>query len=370
LGQQRQAGEAGVVRQERIARRVGVYLWLAAAAALLAGHAAFAANVYPGKSWERLAAPETAGWSAEGLARAQAHAKRIGSTEVMIVHRGIVVDAWGDIAARTEAYSVRKSVLSALIGIAVAERKIELSQTLAALGIDDNPPLTAAERRATVADLIKARSGIYHPALYESERMARERPARGSHPVGSFWYYNNWDFNALATIYEQKTGEKIFAAVARRLAAPLEMEDFRPEDGRYVTGADSIHAAYPMRLSTRDLARFGLLFLREGRWKDRQVVPAAWVAESTAPHSDVGDGVGYGYMWWNRRGRGCFAAAQPDDRCFFAAGNYGQYVVVIPMLDLVVVHRVNTDVTRHRVARGDFRELLALIAAAGETAFR
>jgi CubicO group peptidase (beta-lactamase class C family) len=356
--------------QNRIARQMGVCLWLAAAAALLAGHAAVASEIYPGKSWDRLAAPAEAGWSVEGLARARAHAKDIGSTEVMIVHRGVVVDAWGDIAARTEAYSVRKSILSALIGIAVAERKIDLTQTLVALGIDDNPPLTAAERQATVRDLIKARSGIYHPALYESERMARERPARGSHPVGSFWYYNNWDFNALATIYEQKTGEKIFEAVARRLAAPLEMEDFRPEDGRYVTGDASIHAAYPMRLSTRDLARFGLLFLREGRWKDRQVVPAAWVTDSTAAYSAAGGDVGYGYMWWNRRGPSCFPGAQRDDRCFYAAGNFGQYVFIIPALDLVVVHRVNTDATRHRVAGRDFRALVALIAAAGETAFR
>jgi CubicO group peptidase (beta-lactamase class C family) len=369
-GQPRLAGEAGVVRLNRIARRIGVCLWLAAATALLAGHAALAADVYPGKSWSRLASPEAAGWSSEGLARAQVHAKEIGSTEVMIVHRGVVVDAWGDIAARSEAYSVRKSVLSALIGIAAAERKIDLAQTLAALGIDDNPPLTAAERQATVGDLIKARSGIYHPAHYETPAMARARPARGSHPAGSFWYYNNWDFNALATIYEQKTGEKIFEAVARHLAAPLEMEDFRPGDGRYVTGDVSVHAAYPMRLSARDLARFGLLFLREGRWKDRQVVPAAWVAESTAAHSETGDGAGYGYMWWTRRGKPCFPEARPDDRCFFAAGNYGQYVLVIPALDLVVVNRVNTDATRTRVRRGAFRELVALIAAAGEKAFR
>lgn len=345
-------------------------LILAVAVAALLPLRAFGGDAYPGKSWTRAATPEAAGWSSEALSRARARAKEIGSTEVMIVHRGILVDGWGDLAARSEAYSVRKSVLSALIGIAVNEGRIDISQTMAALGIDDNPPLTQAEKQATVADLLKARSGIYHPAHYETERMIRGRPARGSHPHDTFWYYNNWDFNALATIYEKRTGEKIFEAVARRLAQPLEMEDFRPTDGRYVTGDASIHAAYPMRLSARDLARFGLLYLRGGRWKDRQVVPAAWVKDSIAAYSDAGPERGYGYMWWSRRGAGCYPKARPDDRCFYAAGNHGQYVFVIPALDLVVVHRVDTDHTTKRVGGDEFRSLMALIFAAGEKAFR
>jgi len=359
------------VRRFCVPKRPSQRFWLLAAAVLLAlGPTVHAGEVYPGKSWTRAATPEAVGWSSAGLAAARQKADAIGSTEVMIVHRGIVVDGWGDIAARTEAYSVRKSLLSALIGIAVGKGQIDLGETLAALGIDDNPPLTAAEKQATVADLLKARSGIYHPALYETERMKRERPPRGSHPPGSFWLYNNWDFNALATIYEKATGEKIFEAIARHLARPLQMEDFRPSDGRYVTGPESLHPAYPMRLSARDLARFGLLYLREGRWKDRQVVPAAWVRESTAGYSKTGRNASYGYMWWSAAGAACFPDALPADRCFFAAGNYGQYVDVIPALDLVVVNRVDTDRSKAYVNLRAFRELLGLIVAAGGTALR
>jgi len=96
-------------------------------------------SAYPGNTWMHAATPEAAGWSSDGLARARNHADTIGSTDVMIVHHGIVVDAWGDLAARSEAYSIRKSVLSALFGIAVAKGQIDISQTMAALGIDDNP---------------------------------------------------------------------------------------------------------------------------------------------------------------------------------------------------------------------------------------
>jgi CubicO group peptidase (beta-lactamase class C family) len=95
-------------------------------------------------------------------------------------------------------HSIRKSLLSALIGIAVDEHKIDLNAAIGSLDIDDNAPsLSSTEKTATVADLLKARSGIYHPALYETPGMARLRPARGSHPPGTFWYYNNWDFLVL-----------------------------------------------------------------------------------------------------------------------------------------------------------------------------
>ena len=77
----------------------------------------------------------------------------------MIVQNGVVVAEWGDVAVKSPAHSVRKSLLSALIGIAVEEGKIDLSSTLEELGIDDNEPsLTEIEKKATVGDLIKARS--------------------------------------------------------------------------------------------------------------------------------------------------------------------------------------------------------------------
>ena len=371
------AGRSGVVRylsQSWRPDRIRRLFFVAAVAALLPLRGAWAdagakAEVYPGDRWTQAATPELAGWSGRMLDKARHFSKKIGSTAVMIVQHGIVVDAWGDTAGKAEAYSMRKSLLSALIGIAVAQGKIDLKATLAQLEINDNPPLNAREREATVADLITARSGVYHTAMYETRRMAALRPARGSHPHGTFWYYNNWDFNALGTIYERRTGEKIFEAIQRHLAGPLQMEDFSPADGIYVRGAESKHPAYTMRLSARDLARFGLLFLRNGRWKDKQVIPAAWVAESTATHAAFRPDHGYGYMWWTGDGESCFAHVSVAGHCFYAAGNYGQYVVVIPELDLVVVHRVDTDVSRAHPSAGQVGRLMWLIlSSAGSPA--
>jgi CubicO group peptidase (beta-lactamase class C family) len=96
-------------------------------------------------------------------------------------------------ATKFKVHSIRKSFLSALYGIAVAHGQINLDATREQLGIDDNEPsLTPEEKQARVIDLLKARSGIYHAALYETPTLRAEKPPRGSHPPRSFWSYNLW----------------------------------------------------------------------------------------------------------------------------------------------------------------------------------
>jgi CubicO group peptidase (beta-lactamase class C family) len=305
---------------------------------------------YPGLTFETTT-PEAAGWSVERLGEAKSWSQQIAPTAaVMIIQHGIIVAEWGDTAVKSNLHSVRKSLLSALIGIAVDEHKVDLAATMHSLGIDDNAPsLTPTEKTATIGDLLKARSGIYHPALYETPGMARLRPLRGSHPPGTFWYYNNWDFNALGTIYERATGESIFTAFEHRIARPIGMQDYQSTDGEYFRGAASEHPAYPIRMSARDLARFALLYLHEGSWKGRQIVPSEWVRESTQSYSQAfaeqGPGLGYGYLWWigfpNNMGA---PTVNVPPHTFAAVGAEGQYAFVIPVYDLVIIHRVNSDV--------------------------
>ncbi|HTB00473.1 MAG TPA: serine hydrolase [Bradyrhizobium sp.] len=303
-----------------------------------------AADSFPGAEWEH-ATPAALGWSEAGLAQARAFSDQIRSSAVIIVHHGKVVAEWGDTTKRTELASIRKSLLSALIGIAVSEHLINLDSTLGELGIDDNPPsLTEVEKGATVRELLEARSGVYHPALYETPGMAEARPPRGSHAPGTFWYYNNWDFNALGTIYEHAAGTDIFGAFYRQIARPIGMQDYRPQDGFYFRGKASIHPAYPIRMSARDLARFALLYLHRGNWAGRQIVPQQWVEESTRAYSISPFGPGYGYLWWTGFLDGSVAPTITlPEGSFMAQGAGGQYALVVPTLDLVVVHRVDRD---------------------------
>jgi CubicO group peptidase (beta-lactamase class C family) len=311
------------------------------------------------QTWEDID-PVAAGWSAERLDAVRLQSKTLGPTALMIVQDGRVVARWGDTSRKVNMASVRKSLLSALYGSAVAEGRVKLSARLSELGIDDNTPsLTAEEKTATVRDLLMSRSGVYHPAAHETADIKRKRPERGSHPPGSFWFYNNWDFNVLGTIYRQQTGEDIFMSFEKRIAGPIGMEDFSVKDGRYDLEKLSLHPAYPIRLSARDAARFGQLFLNDGKWGTKQIIPASWVRESTTAYSWAKRvRQGYGYMWWTL----------PEDtwgpNAFYASGYGGQIIAVVPSKRLVVVQTVDLNQNPKGVRTSAFIDLLKEIAFA------
>lgn len=284
----------------------------------------------------------------------------------MIVQHGKVVAEWGNTTKPMEVASIRKSLLNALIGIAVSDHLINLDSTLGELGIDDNPPgLTGSEKGATVRELLEARSGVYHAALYETPDNAKMRPPRGSHPPGTFWYYNNWDFNALGTIYEHATGTGIFQALDQKIAKPIGMQDYRQQDGSYIRGEASIHPAYEIRMSARDLARFALLYLHKGNWAAHQIVRREWVEESTRSYSRAASGMGYGYLWWSGFLGGAVAPTVTlPEGSFLAEGAGGQYALVVPALDLVVVHRVDRDTPYIEPSMRSFGRLFWLILKA------
>jgi CubicO group peptidase (beta-lactamase class C family) len=237
---------------------------------------------------------------------------------------------------------VRKSLLSALYGIHVAAGTIDLSTTLWELGIDDNEPvLTPEEKSATIGDLLRCRSGIYHPSNASTDWEHSQKPARGSHRPGTYWCYNNWDFNALGTIYEQLVGRSIFVDFKERIADEIGMTSYEPKHGWYYGQHYSKHPAYHFRLSARALARFGWLFLNGGSWNGKQIVPSVWVAESTRAHSSTPGGLGYGYMWWV--GMNTPVRSIAEEHSYSARGYRGQLLHVFPNLDLVFVHRFDSN---------------------------
>jgi CubicO group peptidase (beta-lactamase class C family) len=233
-------------------------------------------------------------WSIDGLAEANRFFDTLPPASMVVVDRGRLVVAWGDSARRVKLSSVRKSLLSALYGNPVRNGRINLDDTLEHLGIDDDPPLTQVEKQASLRMLLESRSGVYHSYVGGTPDMRERMPTRGSHPPGSFWYYNNWDFNVLGAVYERELNKKIGDAFHLEISTPIQMEDFRPTDMYYLKAAEnaepfakSLYPAYHFRLTARDMARFGHLYLHQGNWKGTQLIPSDWITKSTTSYSET-----------------------------------------------------------------------------------
>lgn len=304
--------------------------------------------------------PEEIGWSSAKLKEVENYAEQIGSAAVMALYEGKVFFSWGKIKQKYLIHSIRKPFLCALYGIYVKCGLIDLDKSLDELGIDDIPPgLTSIEKQATVRDLLMSRSGVYHEAATEAQVMIRTRPERGSHAHGTLFYYNNWDFNALGTIFEKQTGKKIFEAFKEEIADPIGMQDFLLTDGRYQReGKKSKHPAYHFRMTARDMARFGLLYQNKRKYGDLQVIPPEWIVESTTSYSINNlDGDGYGYMW----------SIIPEEaglgNGFYHTGTGVHLLAVLPDTKLVLVHRVDTD-RDFDITWNEIRQLMYMIGEA------
>ncbi|MGH7472107.1 MAG: serine hydrolase domain-containing protein [Longimicrobiales bacterium] len=326
-------------------------------------------SVYPEQDWASITRPEAAGWSSAGLERLNQKLATLSTTGMMAVVGGRVLFQYGDVQRVSYLASVRKSVLSMLYGIYQERGKVNLSATLEQLSIDDIGGLTREEKQATVRDLLRARSGIYHEASNPGDDLL-SAPARGSQKPGAYYLYSNWDFNALGTIFVRQTGVEIYDALEQMLARPLGFQDFDRATHRLSGDTTrSIHKAYHMNFSTRDMARIGYAMLRDGNWKGRQIVPRAWVKESTSLHTPRAEmnpdrhrrgEFGYGYLWWVFDNPDLPAAYRG---AYTGLGAVGQQILVMPALDLVVAHKTEPGNGRN-VSHTQFMELVALLVAA------
>lgn len=318
------------------------------------------AQNFPLEGWMQYASTTDAGFSSARLEEVKAKHRELGGGALLVVYDGNIVLAVGDVSRKFMDHSMRKSYMSAVIGIHEARGEIKLDETLAAVGLDDIQPLMAEEKTATIADLLSAKSGVYHPSAYSPRGMAEQLPTRGSHAPGNFWYYNNWDFNVLATIFKQKTQLDFFQAFKNDIATPLQMEDFRIEDTFYRYEEISNHPAYLFRLSARDEARFGLMYMNNGTWNGKQVVPQKWVEKSTSAITteltNFDSREGYGYLWWTTQINGI-----PG---YYASGSGGQRIAIFPSKKIVIVQSTDTYDGSKNIEDSKIDELIKMILEA------
>ena len=208
------------------------------------------------------------------------------------------------------------------------------------------------EKNATIDNMITARSGVYHPASNGGDNLA-DAPPRGSQEPGTYFLYNNWDFNAAGAIFEKLTGKNIYDEIEEQLAIPLQFQDWdRTAQRKSGNLSISKYPAYHIWLSTRDMARIGHLMLNEGSWHGKQLIPGDWarkIVSIVTPLEEMNpiryrdDYFGYGYMWWlldGEKNTGNYKGA------YSARGAYGQYITVFPELDLVIAHKTKAEYGR------------------------
>jgi CubicO group peptidase (beta-lactamase class C family) len=328
---------------------------------------------YPGAEWS-FAEPTKYGYKKNTAEVLDACLENNPVTGVIIIVGGESIYSYGETDELSYLASARKSIMSMMYGKYVANGTIDLGKTIGQLidaGVinDDVGGLSEVEKQATIKDCIAARSGCYHQGSNSGDDYAIA-PERDSQTPGHYFLYNNWDFNVSGSIFEGLTGRNVYDVLEKDIALPIGMQDW--DRSKQIKGGSSSISIYPachFYLSARDMARLGYLMLRNGKWNNTQLLPAAWCNESTTAYTPVdrmnpvtrrAQSFGYGYMWWIWDGpanRGAFKDA------YMAMGAGGQYIAVLPALDMVVSQKRDTNILTDSYSQDIFIQFLMTVAA-------
>jgi CubicO group peptidase (beta-lactamase class C family) len=302
--------------------------------------------------WWRISTPAEQGLDPKNVSKAYREAGNIKTIySLLIVKNGYLVaeqyfngkqmDETNNVA------SVTKSYISALIGIAVAEGYItSLGQKMMDYFPEyAGPDLDQDKYEITIRQLLMMRAGYpydstsaYYAQLSRSGNFMRfvvgQYPL--SNPPGSEWNYSSASAHILSGILTKAVGMPLVKFATQYLFDPLDIEIRtweRDPQGYYMGGGD-------MAYTSRDMAKFGYLYLSNGAFDGKQVIPAEWIDESLQSYSstnykDLGTfkNVQYGYLWWS--------ANVGKYKVNFAWGHGGQYIVIVPELNMVVVSTAN-----------------------------
>ncbi|MFT4414367.1 serine hydrolase domain-containing protein [Fredinandcohnia humi] len=298
---------------------------------------------WPTTEW-RTSTPEEQGMDSEKLVQVY---EALGGEEnldsFLITRNGyIVAETYGNEYSSFmphNIYSVSKSIMGAVVGIAVEEGVIGLDEKV----LDYLPNmqlenLTEEKKNMTVRQFISMTSGIEWPEWEENRRVFEEWDASedqvkffldkpvNKEQIGKF-NYSSGESHVLSAILQQELGTRVGDYAEKKLFEPLGITNLR-----WSTDKRGISMGYAgIFMAPRDMAKFGLLYLNNGKWDGQQIVSEKWVQASTSPQSSttVEGGEHYGYNFWLTEMHG--------HKVIEAMGAYGQYIGIVPDLQLVVV---------------------------------
>jgi CubicO group peptidase (beta-lactamase class C family) len=274
-------------------------------------------------------------------------------------------------------FSVTKSVMSTLVGLAITEGKLRLDDRLSAMlprhAATMRPRVAAVTLRQLLtmtAGFPDTSSGLGIPELVSSPDWVRFILSHQDSAPGTVFAYSDYGAHLLSPILEQATGQPVLSYARAHLFDPLGIPTRPaaqpPADDAHLGEYEAAGFAWPvdpqglalgaahLKLRPRDMTRLGQLFLQGGQWEGKQIVPAAWVRQATsaqagATYQPPGDPkfapTNYGYLWW--------VTTVDGTPSFFALGLGGQLVQVVPARNLVMVVSSYVDMRTGEPVLGD-----------------
>jgi len=304
-----------------------------------------AGDVFPGDEWDTMTAEE-AGMDQAVLDEWAADAEAAASKCLIITKDGYLIDEWyfadTNEASTTEAFSATKSITSAIVGIAQDQNLLDIddkaSDYITAWQGTDSEDIT-------IRNLLSNDSGRFQDFDTDYIQMAAAAADKTQfsidldqqHPIGSKWVYNNSAIQTLDEVLRVATGQDPVEFAQEHLFDAIGMSGRMTADpsGNMLTFMGA-------QMSCRDMARFGLLFLRGGNWDGEQVISEEWVTESTTSSQELNPA--YGYLWWlndlrppsgDEDGPPRKLVPGAPDGMYAAMGLGGQYSAVFPSQGVV-----------------------------------
>lgn len=310
------------------------------------------ANEYSGSRDLRIAILE--GFKAEPFHKIAGPTRKRGGPAGMIIKNGYIVAQWGDVERVDMTFSVTKSYLSTMAGLAIDNRLIANVQNKVAEYVWDGTFDGAHNSKITWHTLLN-QSSDWSGELWGGKDWADRPPRDGGlddwkyralKEPGTFMEYNDVRVNVLAysllQVWRKPLPQVLKESIMDPIGASTTWRWFGYDnawvdiDGtkmQSVTGGG--HSGAGIFISAQDHARFGLLFLNDGKWKEQQLISKNWVESVQVPSEAMES---YGYMWWLNKGPRKWKEVN-DESIYYAAGFGGNFIVIDKTNDLVIVTR-------------------------------
>ncbi|MFO1514430.1 MAG: serine hydrolase [Verrucomicrobiota bacterium] len=255
---------------------------------------------------------------------------------MLLRHGQVVAEGWWspyDAKTRHSMYSLSKSFTSTAVGLATAEGKFSVNDTVLKFFLDEAPAAPSDNLRAMrVSDLLRMYTGQHADDMAKFNFDSTEPLVKlflsipVAHKPGTHFWYNTPATFMCSAIVQKTTGQTVLDYLKPRLFDPLGIEGPTWEMKQGISFGGS-----GLAIRTEDIAKFGQLYLQKGKWNGKQLVPAAWIETATARQTSNGSSPdsdwdqGYGYQFWRCR-----------PGCYRGDGAFGQYCIVIPEKDAVI----------------------------------